>query len=84
MLTFFKRYNLTILIGIIFIAVWAIVTKYATWINPVIFPQPITVIQSFSVKIGELLNGVVSSMKLLIPGFFGALIIGVVGGCSSD
>lgn len=80
MLTFFKRYNLTILIGIIFIIVWALVTKYATWINPVIFPQPLTVVESFSAKIGELLTGVGSSMKLLIPGFFGALVTGIVGG----
>lgn len=80
MLTFFKRYNLTILIGILTIGLWAVVTKYSTWINPVIFPQPLVVIESFVAKFGELVGGVGSSMKLLIPGFFGALILGIIGG----
>lgn len=80
MLTFFKRYNLTILIGIIVIAAWALVTKYATWINPVIFPEPLTVLESLKTKLEELLIGVGSSMKLLIPGFFGAAFVGIVGG----
>lgn len=80
MLTFFKRYNLTILIGIIMIAIWALVTKYATWINPVIFPQPHIVVESFVSKLSELIGGIGSSMKLLIPGFFGALLVGIAGG----
>ena len=80
MLKFFKRYNLTILIGIIIIVIWAVITKYATWINPVIFPQPLVVVESFTAKLGELITGVGSSMKLLIPGFFGALLVGIVGG----
>lgn len=80
MLTFFKRYNLTILIGIIVIVIWALVTKYATWINPVIFPEPLTVVESFAAKFEELITGVGSSMKLLIPGFFGALLVGIIGG----
>lgn len=62
MLTFFKRYNLTILIGIIVIAAWALVTKYATWINPVIFPEPLTVLESLKIKLEELLLGVGSSI----------------------
>jgi NitT/TauT family transport system permease protein len=79
-LTFFKRYNLTILIGILVVVAWALVTKYASWINPVIFPQPLVVVESFVAKFGELITGVGSSMKLLIPGFFGALLAGIVGG----
>ncbi len=80
MLTFFKRYNITILIGILAIIIWALVTKYATWINPVIFPEPLVVVESFATKFGELVGGVGSSMKLLIPGFFGALLAGIVFG----
>ncbi|WP_274310200.1 ABC transporter permease [Solibacillus daqui] len=80
MLTFFKRYNLTIFIGILIIVIWALVTKYASWINPVIFPEPLTVVESFVTKWGELIGGVGSSMKLLIPGFFGALLAGIVAG----
>lgn len=77
---FLKRYIPTISVGIIVILLWTVVTKYSTLINPVIFPEPLVVVDSFIQKINELLTGLVSSMKLLIPGFFGALIIGVVGG----
>ncbi len=80
MLAFFKRYNLTILIGIVIIILWAVFTKFAPWINPVIFPQPHYVVESFFAKFGELMGGVWSSMKLLVPGFFGAILTGIVGG----
>lgn len=77
---FLKHYSITILIGISFIAIWALVTKNAEWINPVLFPEPITVAESFKNKIGELLTGLFNSMKLLIPAFASAFVIGAGGG----
>lgn len=77
---FFKKYSVTIVIGISFIAVWALVTKNAGWINPVLFPEPLTVAESFSSKFHELLTGFISSMKLFIPAFISALVFGITGG----
>lgn len=80
MRSFFLRYYPTILIGISIIVLWAVITKYSDWINPVIFPEPLAVVKSLQAKMEELLIGVISSMKLLIPGFFGAIFIGIGGG----
>ncbi|MBA4538267.1 ABC transporter permease subunit [Bacillus aquiflavi] len=80
MRTFLKQYSITIFIGIAIIVAWALFTKYASWVNPVIFPDPLTVTESFKNKLGELVLGLVSSMALLLPAFFCALLIGVAMG----
>ncbi|MFJ7732519.1 ABC transporter permease [Lysinibacillus sp. NPDC097231] len=77
---FFKQYSITILIGLIVLVAWALFTKYASWINPVIFPEPLVVWTSLQEKVQELFSGFISSMQLLLPAYVGALIIGIAGG----
>ncbi|WP_042346310.1 ABC transporter permease [Bacillus massiliigorillae] len=77
---FIRRYAITISIGIVVLGIWVVCTTYGGFLNPVIFPKPITVLKAFSEKSSELIQGFGSSMRLLLPGYAAALILGIVGG----
>ncbi|UOE76537.1 ABC transporter permease [Parageobacillus thermoglucosidasius] len=79
MRNFLKQYYVTILIGIAGIAVWELITRYGN-LNPVIFPTLSKVFRVFTQNIEELLLGLVSSLRLLIPAYIGSIILGIGGG----
>ena len=76
---FFKQYTITILIGVAVIAGWELLTRNES-INPVIFPEVSKVIGVFITAGQELLLGLGSSLKLLIPAYLGSIILGIGGG----
>ncbi len=76
---FLKQYTITILIGIAFIFAWEILTRYGS-LNPVIFPQLSKVFGVFFDAGKELLVGLASSLKLLVPAYMGSVILGIGGG----
>ena len=76
---FFKQYTITILIGVAVIFTWEMLTRYGS-LNPVIFPELEKVFGVFVTDGKELLIGLVSSFKLLLPAYIGSLILGIGGG----
>lgn len=80
MKNFLKQYAITIIIGIAIIAAYEAFTANFRVLNPVLFPKLGKILDVFPAKGRELLVGLASSMKLLIPGYFAALILGVSGG----
>lgn len=79
MIKLVKQYGTTLLIGLVLIAAWELAIKFGN-LNPVIFPR-ISKVLSVFVEAGKDLGiGLVSSFKLLIPGYIGALILGIAGG----
>jgi NitT/TauT family transport system permease protein len=75
----FGQYKITIFIGIAAVAAWELVTRYGNP-NPVIFPTLSKVLMVFVNQADELLLGLVSSLKLLIPAYAGSIILGILGG----
>ncbi|MBO2536882.1 ABC transporter permease [Rummeliibacillus suwonensis] len=75
-----KEYSITILIAVLIITVWESLTRMGS-LNPIIFPPSEKI---FSVFIGDggkqLLQGLVSSFKLLFPAYLGSIIFGISGG----
>jgi len=80
MKSFVGKYFWTILIVLFLLVSWEVVTHFLRVLNPVIFPQPAEVVKTFWEKRMELLAGFVSSMKLLVPALFLALVLGIGGG----
>ncbi|MGE8077467.1 ABC transporter permease [Peribacillus loiseleuriae] len=76
---FLKKYTITILIGVAAILAWEILTRYGE-VNPVIFPQLIKVFGVFFNDAKELMLGLASSLKLLVPAYVGSVILGIGGG----
>lgn len=76
---FLKQYTITILIGAAVIFTWEMLIKYGS-LNPVIFPELGEVFGVFATDGKELLIGLVSSFKLLLPAYIGSLILGIGGG----
>jgi len=74
-----KQYGTTLLIGVILIAAWELAITLGN-LNPVIFPRISKVFSVFTEAGKDLWIGLVSSFKLLIPGYIGALILGITGG----
>lgn len=77
---FFQQYSITIIIGIAFVVAWEILTRTESFLNPIIFPRLSTIFNVFSSEGKELFIGLGSSLKLLLPAFAGALILGIGGG----
>lgn len=79
MKNFFKHYTSTILIGVVVIAAWDLLTRYGG-LNPVIFPELTKVLNVFTDNAKELLIGLSSSLKLLVPAYIGSILLGIGGG----
>ncbi|KKI90505.1 ABC transporter permease [Bacillus sp. SA1-12] len=79
MKTFLKKYTITIFIGVAFILIWETLTRYGS-LNPVIFPGLGKVFGVFLSDGKELLLGLLSSLKLLVPAYMGSIILGIGGG----
>lgn len=80
MKSFFSKYVWTSMMVVLILALWVVVTQFAQVLNPVIFPQPVEVARAFWEKRMELLAGLWSSMKLLLPALALALVVGIGGG----
>ena len=74
-----KTYSLSILLAVIGIATWEILTRSGA-LNPIIFPSLLLVLNVFINDAAMLLEGLWSSLKLLVPAFMGSVILGIVGG----
>lgn len=74
-----KTYSLSILLAIIAIAVWEGLTRSGA-LNPIIFPSLLLVLDVFIYDASMLLEGLWSSLKLLVPAFIGSVVLGIVGG----
>lgn len=81
---FFSIYIYTTIITIALLALWFYITNFTGWLSPIIFPSPEIVVMAFFKALIELFQGFVSSMKLLVPSFVLALILGIEGDCSLD
>jgi len=77
---FFSIYIYTTIIALALIALWVYITKFTDWLSPLIFPSPDLVVVVFFKALVELFQGFISSMKLLVPSFLLALVLGIGGG----
>lgn len=77
---FLHIYIYSTFIVIVLLGIWIYITKFTEWLDPVIFPSPEIVVIAFAKSIVELLQGFISSMKLLIPAIAIALVVGIAGG----
>lgn len=80
MIKFLRKYSITLLIAIVLIALWIIITTFSDTLNPVIFPPALDIFKALAGASGELFQGFISSMGLLIPAFAAALVLGIGGG----
>ena len=76
---FIKHYTSTILIGVVVLVAWDLLTRYGG-LNPVIFPELTKVLSVFTDNSKELLVGLSSSFKLLVPAYIGSILLGIGGG----
>ncbi|MEC1719430.1 ABC transporter permease [Schinkia azotoformans] len=80
MFKFARQYWITILIGAATIIGWQLMTTKASFLNPVIFPDFGEIFGVFTRSGEELLQGFVSSMKLLVPAYVASVVLGISGG----
>lgn len=77
---FMKNYFGTIIIIIGLIIVYEIATDLNKWIDPLLFPGFSVLFPALFKSMPELLQGLISSLGLLIPAYFLAVILGIVIG----
>ncbi|MDR9797490.1 ABC transporter permease [Aeribacillus composti] len=77
---FLHVYIYSTLIAVALLGLWIYITNFTELLDPVIFPSPEIVVIAFVKAIKELLQGFVSSMGLLVPGFVLSLVLGIGGG----
>ena len=79
MKNFLHRYYITILIAISLVAIWVALTSKEI-LNPVFFPTMGKIFDVYTKAIGQLGEGFLSSMGLLIPALLLSLVLGIGGG----
>lgn len=77
---FISTYVYTTIIAFALIAAWVYITNFTDLLSPLIFPSPEIVAIAFFRALLELFQGFFSSMKLLVPSVFLALVLGIGGG----
>lgn len=76
---FTKESFITIFIAVFVVVTWELVTRFGN-VNPVIFPQLSKIFSVFAFSANELMVGLISSLKLLVPAYTGSIVLGVGGG----
>lgn len=79
MAKFFKTYGISIVIGVLFLTAWEVATRMEL-LNPLIFPRLQKIVNVFLFDNGMLIEGLIASLKLLVPALIGSTVLGVVGG----
>ncbi|OUM86825.1 MAG: ABC transporter permease [Bacillus thermozeamaize] len=74
------RYTWTGLIIVLLFVLWEVMTHFGKILNPVLFPRPVEVFRALWDSRIDLMSGFLSSMKLFLPAFLLALLLGVAGG----
>ena len=72
------RWTMMIIVFAVFIYEW--LTDISTTIDPLLFPGLTKILPAFYYQFGFLTRSLVSSLKLLLPAYIGALVLGVVIG----
>jgi NitT/TauT family transport system permease protein len=72
-----KNYIGTVLIVVVFLFLYEMATDVFGWLDSVIFPGFSKIIPKFYISLPKLFECLISSLKLLIPGYFGAAILGI-------
>lgn len=75
-----RHYIMTVLIVIIAIVIYHYLTAVNNVLDPLIFPSIDKIATAFVESMPELLESLLSSLKLLIPAYFGAGITGILLG----
>lgn len=75
-----KKYTGTVIIILIFVAIFELATDITGWLEPVLFPGLSRILPAFAEALPKLLEGLLSSFGLLLPSYFLALVLGVVLG----
>lgn len=78
--TFARKYGKSLLLVALLVALFEIATDLSGWLEPVLFPGLSRVLPELQRSAPKLLQGLGSSLWLLVPSYLLALVLGIGGG----